>query len=772
MASSATARAGLPDSFAGDFLVPVDPALAQLFDDLPDGVLLMDRAWRITYANKAARAISRIRPEFINSKTHWELYPETVGTVVEREYREVMETRVARSMEPFFWKPHSLWVSIRILPVENGIALHYQDATQQYLAEQARKESEDRLRLALDASNGVGIWDWDVPNDRVYSDAAFATLYGVPPEQAEAGVPVADFFRNIIPEDLTVVRPLIDRAVRDGSEFVSQYRILQADGSIRWVSARGRCTHDAAGHPLRFSGVIVDITDQKRQEEDLRSSEERYRVLTELSPQSQWMANAQGLVLYANRRFLDYIGHDFVPRTGQEYIDCFDTEDRARVVDVWTHSVTTGEDYAIEARLLRASDGASRWWHLRALPVRDENGVIQQWLGSATDIHEERMAADRLREQFAEIDRQRREMETIYRGSPIGMALYDAKTLSVIRINDRQAEIFRRPASECIGKRYEELASGVPAAIALIHRAASGEPILNYNLEGAIDRRPEEYRYWNINYSPIFGDDGSVIAVASATIETTHQKRAESALIQSEKLAAVGRMASSIAHEINNPLESVTNLIYIARTYAILPEVQHLLDLADQELRRVSIIANQTLRFHKQASSPREISCTDLYSTVLSLYEGRLKNSAIVVEKRKRATRTISCFEGDIRQVLNNLVGNAIDAMPTGGRLLLRSRESTDWRAGGPIPRRGLTLTIADTGSGISPAAKKHLFEPFFTTKGINGNGLGLWISSEIVNRHHGRLLLRSGQSPTRHGTVFSLFLPFPDPPPATDVIQ
>jgi signal transduction histidine kinase len=405
------------------------------------------------------------------------------------------------------------------------------------------------------------------------------------------------------------------------------------------------------------------------------------------------------------------------------------------------------------------------------LPVRDEAGVIQQWLGTAIDIHKTRVAADQLRTQYAEIDKQRRELETIYHGSPIGMALYEPSELRLLRINDRQAEIFRLPAAEAIGKRYEELAAGVPAAHDLIRRAARGEAVLNHELEGALDRRPEEYRYWNINYSPIFDEQGKVIAVASATVEITQQKRAESALIQSEKLAAVGRMASSIAHEINNPLESVTNLIYIARTYAILPEVQHLLDLADQELRRVSIIANQTLRFHKQASSPREISCSDLFSTVLSLYEGRLRNSSISVENRKRASRPISCFEGDIRQVLNNLVGNSIDAMATGGRLLLRSRESTDWRPSYGPPRRGLTLTVADTGGGISEATRTRLFEPFFTTKGINGNGLGLWISADIVERHGGRLLLRSSQSPKHHGTVFSLFLPFPIAN-TTDVIQ
>jgi PAS domain S-box-containing protein len=752
----------------------VDPALARMIESLPDGVMLLDTDFRITYANRAARVISRIGPEDFNRKTHWELYPETLGTSIEETYRYVMKERSERLVSEFLYEPFNVWLNVTVLPIEDGIALYYRDVTQQHLSEKERDKSEERLRLALGASNGVGIWDWDVANDRVYADTAFARLFGVDPGEAAQGVPLTAFTHNILPEDAATVGPAIDAAVRDGNEFISEYRLRQPDGSIAWVSARGRCTYDSSGAPARFAGVIVDITAQKRREEDLRRSEERYRVLTELSPQSLWTADTQGRVLYANQRFLEYIGKDFVPRDGDEYIRCFDEADRARVVEVWSQSVATGNDYSIEARLLRAADGASRWWHLRAGPIHGEDGAIQQWLGTAVDIHESRLAADQLSAQYAEIDRQRREMETIYRGSPIGMALYDATDLTLIRLNDRQAEIFHLPAAEALGKSYDELAAGVPEALALIRRAAAGEAILNHDLEGIIDRRPGDYRYWSINYSPIFDEDGTVRAVASATFETTQQKRAESALIQSEKLAAVGRMASSIAHEINNPLESVTNLIYIARTHAILPEVQHLLDLADQELRRVSIIANQTLRFHKQASSPREISCVDLFSTVLSLYEGRLRNSAISVEKRKRARRAISCFEGDIRQVLNNLVGNAIDAMPTGGRLILRSRESTDWRPGMMTARRGLTLTVADTGSGISETSRQHLFEPFFTTKGINGNGngLGLWISADIVARHQGRLLLRSSQSPTRHGTVFSLFLPFPDPAPATEIIQ
>ena len=236
-------------------------------------------------------------------------------------------------------------------------------------------------------------------------------------------------------------------------------------------------------------------------------------------------------------------------------------------------------------------------------------------------------------------------------------------------------------------------------------------------------------------------------------------QRASAALMQSEKLAAVGRIASSMAHAINNPLEAITNLLFLSRAKNSDADIGAWLDLAELELRRVSVIANQTLRFHKQSTRPQPITCLDLFSTTLDLYESRLRNSGISVEKRKRANEPIECFEGDIRQVLSNIVTNAIDAMPNGGRLLVRSREATDWRSG----ERGIALTLADTGCGMTFETQHRMFEAFYTTKGIGGSGLGLWISADIMHRHGGRILIRSSCG-AKHGTVVCLFLPFEGP--------
>lgn len=241
--------------------------------------------------------------------------------------------------------------------------------------------------------------------------------------------------------------------------------------------------------------------------------------------------------------------------------------------------------------------------------------------------------------------------------------------------------------------------------------------------------------------------------------DTTEQRRTEAALKESEKLAAVGRLAASIAHEVNNPLEALTNLLYLALEASDMRLIRRYLQDAERELRRVSLISNQTLRFYRQSTNPTLVHSDELFENVLASQQGRIMNAQIHAEKEFRAKAPLNCFDGEIRQVLSNLIGNAIDAMRgmAGGRLLVRSREGTQWQTG----RKGLLLTVADTGHGIDRKHLAKIFEPFFSTKGIGGTGLGLWVSQEIVMRHLGTLRVRSSKKKGHAGTVFVLFLPF-----------
>jgi PAS domain S-box-containing protein len=248
---------------------------------------------------------------------------------------------------------------------------------------------------------------------------------------------------------------------------------------------------------------------------------------------------------------------------------------------------------------------------------------------------------------------------------------------------------------------------------------------------------------------------GKITGGVAVNTDVTQARLQDEALRKSEKLAAVGQLASSIAHEINNPLESITNLLYLVQKSDSMEEVKEYARIAQDELSRVTEITLQTLRFHRQQSKPAEIDLADLLRTVMSLYTGRLLVRNLTVEMKLIDSPQVMCLEGEIRQVVNNLIRNALDAMSGGGRLLIRLHPQTNWVDG----RKGVRLTVGDTGEGINPEIMEHIFEPFQTTKELMGTGLGLWVSKGIVEKHEGSIRTKTRRG-ERHGTVFAVWLP------------
>jgi len=264
--------------------------------------------------------------------------------------------------------------------------------------------------------------------------------------------------------------------------------------------------------------------------------------------------------------------------------------------------------------------------------------------------------------------------------------------------------------------------------------------------------------YAEMSAQPIIQNGNSSGAVVTFR-DVTQARLSEEALRRSEKLAAVGQLASSIAHEINNPLEAVINLLYLVRTAESADDMRSYATLAEQELARVSDITLQTLRFHRQQTFAAPVDMHETIPAVLRLYASRFTSRKVEVKLKLRKTPTAMLLEGDLRQVLNNLIRNAYDAMPKGGKLHVRLRPARC-----PITsKEGLRICVADTGTGFLPKMRKHLFEPFHTSKDVTGTGLGLWISKGIVDKHGGSIKMRSRlqeQSPSFHGTLFSLWLP------------
>jgi two-component system, NtrC family, sensor kinase len=246
-------------------------------------------------------------------------------------------------------------------------------------------------------------------------------------------------------------------------------------------------------------------------------------------------------------------------------------------------------------------------------------------------------------------------------------------------------------------------------------------------------------------------------AILEVSRDITAQLQAEEALRETEKLAAMGRVAGIIAHEINNPLAAITNTLYLVRNHPSLDDTaRHFADMAEQELQRVSHITRQTLSFYREAKQPIPVNITELLDDVTELQDRALSAARIQVRKRYKTNPVVQGFPVELRQVFLNLIGNAVQAMPTGGTLGVSVREATDWSR----QRRGTVISILDSGVGINPEDAKRLFQPFFSTKSTKGTGLGLWISKGIVQKYDGSLSCRSIRTNRGSSTCFRVFLP------------
>jgi PAS domain S-box-containing protein len=255
-------------------------------------------------------------------------------------------------------------------------------------------------------------------------------------------------------------------------------------------------------------------------------------------------------------------------------------------------------------------------------------------------------------------------------------------------------------------------------------------------------------------------NEGRVKRVVGVMTDATRRKQTEEAMLRTEKLAVAGRLAAAMAHEINNPLEAVGNLLYLISISETTEAVRSYAHQALDEVMRVSMITQQTLKFHRQTGTPAITRLSDVVTAVLSLFRTKLQAAGITTRVRVDGEEGIRCMPSELQHLFANLVSNAIDAMPQGGRLLIRLRPSRDWQDG---KTDGMRVTFADTGMGMKRATMRRIFEPFFTTKAETGTGLGMWVVAQLAERLRGDVRVWSTQRSRGSGTAFSVFLPFED---------
>ena len=257
--------------------------------------------------------------------------------------------------------------------------------------------------------------------------------------------------------------------------------------------------------------------------------------------------------------------------------------------------------------------------------------------------------------------------------------------------------------------------------------------------------------------APILDQDGRMIGIVLVFRDISERYSSELALMRAEKLASAGRLAAAIAHEVNNPLEGLVNLIYLARSEEDIPKIRRHLADADRELQRIAHITRQSLGFYRENSSASLFRPDVVIREVFDFYSFRAAQARISLHVNIKTEQKAWGNAGELRQVISNLLANSLDACATGHAICVRVRAARSPR---DPALQGVQIVVADTGCGIGPENRKRIFEPFFTTKKDTGTGLGLWVSRELIEKHGGHLGVRSSTTGRRTGTVFSLFLP------------
>jgi PAS domain S-box-containing protein len=350
-------------------------------------------------------------------------------------------------------------------------------------------------------------------------------------------------------------------------------------------------------------------------------------------------------------------------------------------------------------------------------------------------------------------DRTTREMAAIVEYSCD--AIYSSRPDGIITSWNRAAEnLYGYTAEEAVGSPVSRLAppqrrDEIERNLAILNQ---GGHVASYRTERM--RKDGSLFPVLLSVSPLRNARGEIVGNSAIARDISPEKQSEEAIRRSEKLATTGRLAASIAHEINNPLEAVLNLLYLARHDS--SHATKYLTMAEHEVGRVAQLAQQTLGFVRDNSSPEAMNPTGIMDEILQLYSRKLEGRQIRVTRRYRNQLQINGYSGELRQLLANLLVNAVDAMAEKGSLQVRVATSHDWSSG----RVGVRITVADNGSGVPREDLRRIFEPFYTTKLETGTGLGLWVSRGIVEKHGGTIRVRSRTSGPRSGTVFLIFLP------------
>jgi PAS domain S-box-containing protein len=616
-------------------------------------------------------------------------------------------------------------------------------------------EIQESLRVARTVTGIAGAWEWDIADGRLYGDARFAGLHGLDPAQAAAGLPTTAFFDAIHPEDRARVRIAVAGMLHGAEVFAKDFRVVAPDGSVGWVAARGRTYLDNRDEPVRFSGVLTDITQQRRIEDRLRIAQ---------------TAGGVGTFEYLSGFGTAEVSEQFCTLLGLRATDVLPIHtinsvvhpDDPPIIDSPADRVP-GTSFR-EFRIIRADTGETRWMARRGEGTRDNNETGIHFVGVIYDVTAAKLAEERLRE-LAETLEERvrhrtRERDRVW---TLSQDLFSICGFDGVQraVNPAWTAVLGYSQTEMVGSRFDALIHPDDLAAASEHFAALTHMKASQDFDCRLRHKVGGYRWFNWTAIPekdVFYSVGR---------DVTQRKQLEDLLRQSQKMEAVGQLTGGLAHDFNNMLMGIMGGMEIMRRRIAdgkIKDLDRLIEMALASAERAAALTHRLLAFsRRQSLDSRAIDVNALVTSIEDMLRRTLGERIVVALDLVPDAWIAVGDTNQLESAILNLAINARDAMPEGGRLTIGTDNVSISRqlAGEHAnlePGDYIKITVGDTGMGMPPQVVRRAFEPFFTTKPIGrGTGLGLSMVYGFAQQSKGHVTIASEIGA---GTVVTLFLP------------
>ena len=662
------------------------------------------------------------------------------------------------------------WANGEINPLRDGegrpvgLVKVLRDRTDEYLANEALAEAEARLRRAQEVG-GVGVFSLDLRTNMLNPTPEFCKIYGIPDTDT---MPVAVIETLIAEQDRDVASNAGSRA--DASSPLSvEYTIRRADtGEERVIARRGEFERDRTGQPVRFVGVVQDVTERRRAQKELYESEARFRALAQALPNHVWTAGPDGRIDWFNEGVYRYTGLARGELTGDNWMRIVHPDDRDATAVLWRQALASGETYEAEYRLCDR-DGVFRWYIARAVPIRDDNGVILRWVGTNTDVDELRMIREKLEALNATLEQRVAERtadrDRMWRLSTDVMLVIDFAT-RITAVNPAWNLVLGWGEDDLIGRSVMDLVHPEDRDAAAREVARLAEGATTFSFENRVRRKDGSYR--RISWMAVPSED-FIHAVGRDVTEEREAaaslRKTELALQQAQKMEAIGNLTGGVAHDFNNLLQVISgNLQLLAKDIAGDEKAARRVANALAGVGKGAKLAAQLLAFgRRQALDPRVLNVGRLITGMDEMLRRTIGEGVEVETMVSGGLWNTLVDPVQIENSLLNLAINARDAMDGFGKLTIEvgnafiddnyARMNEDVE-----PGQYVALSVTDTGSGIPPEMLAKVFDPFFTTKPEGrGTGLGLSMVYGFVKQSGGHVKI---YSEVGHGTTVKIYLP------------